>query len=275
MVAPSEGLPWDLDDAIARIGRAIALVGCLLGGSLAGPAASASSTPPSALTSQNWVSAATELSDGSHPDVASVQAAIGQLNRAGRAVAALRYDVSAPAIDYLGMLESLCRPYADRTSFTRAEVQRLHSGLEQAWSRLLDGARGTATLALLAGVDPGTTPSAGAEDDPVRRITSHPASPVITGRAELMDVLEADADVEALLLDALTRTQAVFGKDASFAVEPFLDPEAPDAARRAFLVVRTTLHVEAGNRRMETLDDWWLDNSHRASGLLSIAIDYV
>jgi hypothetical protein len=85
-----------------------------------------------------------------------------------------------------------------------------------------------------------------------------------------------DPALNDLLRDAVEAIRVAFGQAAELRVEPFLDPEVVGAVPRAYLVIRTRLSFAEAERKLDALDEgWWLANLHRASGRLSIALDYV
>jgi hypothetical protein len=242
-------------DLLQRIARALAFAGSVLVGSLA-LSSSVPATSASAVTAPEFgwaLTADQELA----PTGASVQRALFELQRARRTLEALADDDTDSSHAYLSALDNLMRPYESADHLVERQVQILASGLEQAWT----------TLFRTSGPTRGAIACAAVE--------SHPSRPQLVDADLLAAVLVRDEKLVGLVYETLARAQQVFDRNTSFALEPFMDPEAPVATSRVFLVVKARLDVDTGNSRMELLDDWWLDNSHRASGLLSVAIDYV
>lgn len=251
-VQTTAGGPVDL---LQRIARALAFAGSVLVGTLAlsssVPIAGASAVTTPGL---GWALTADQKLP---PTRESVARAVFELQRARRTLEALADDETDSTNAYGSALDSLLGAYESADHLVEREVQILASGLEQAWTSLFRTSGPTRGAIACAAVE------------------SHPSRPQLVDADSLAAVLVRDEKLVGLVYETLARAQRVFGRDATLALEPFSDPESPDGASRVFLVVRTTLDVDHGSSRMELLDDWWLDHSHRASGLLSLAIDYV
>ena len=242
-------------DLLPRIARAVAFASSVLVGQLA-LSSGVLTSGASAVTASGWGSAST-TDQGLTPTLASVERAVFELQRATRTLGALAGDDTDSTHGYVSALDNLLRPYESADQLVERRVQILASGLEQAWT----------TLFRSSGLTRGAIACAAVE--------SHPSHPQLVDADSLAAVLVQDAELVGLVYETLARAQRVFGRDACFALEPFSDPESPDAASRLFLVIRTKLDVQSGSTRLDHLDDWWLERSHRASGLLSLAIDYV
>lgn len=186
-----------------------------------------------------------------------VQRALHAVRRAQRSVAALADDVSSASDNYRSTLEALLRPYEQADRLVEDDVLRIACCLEQAWT----------TLFKQSGPRRGVLACAAVE--------SHPSNPQLVEVDRLAALLAQDEKLVHLIDEALSCAKEIFESKASLAVEPFVDPESTNSDARVFLVVRTTLDVEEGIRRMDRLDEWWLDLGDRSSSVLSLAIDYV
>lgn len=99
--------------------------------------------------------------------------------------------------------------------------------------------------------------------------------PIMKDEPELRRFLESTPDLGVLIEEARQAASAVFGEEAAFHLEWFVDPESSVPSSRVYLVIETPLSVEDANRRMDEFDEcWWLENSHRADGRLSVALEY-
>lgn len=263
----TEAICWNPEQAESCVSRALAAVGIFLAVA-AGPAAASASSDSRAQEHAVWASAASERGSD-HPGLErrAVDLALAELHRASGTLGAIRQDVSGPSTKYLQAIVELLQPFDGETRLQLADLHRMSAGLGQAWSALVSEAEGTALIVDLAGVD---------ETIALNALSSHPSRPQLKDPHELEPLLRGNDDLVGLVFEALSAAAVEFEHHATLEVEPFIDPEATGAQARAYLIVRTTLSVDDAMARMDRLEErWWLDNSHRASGLLSLAVDHV
>ncbi|MGE0133148.1 MAG: hypothetical protein AB7U82_34155 [Blastocatellales bacterium] len=87
--------------------------------------------------------------------------------------------------------------------------------------------------------------------------------------------LNSHSDLLLLLREAHHKIKSVFGFDTEIALEVFTDPESDDG-QKLFALIFTTLPVDEALACLERLDqDWWLDASTRANGLLNLDVEYI
>ena len=99
--------------------------------------------------------------------------------------------------------------------------------------------------------------------------------PIMKDEPEVRRLLESTSGLGVLIEEARQEASAVFGEQAAFHLEGFVDPESPVPSPRVYLVISTPLSVEEAIRLMDEFDEcWWLENSHRADGRLSVALEY-
>ncbi len=273
MVAPALDPHWPDDALVSRVTRALAFASTLLLSATATGATSSSSVGDSLLTTPEWTSATSDApTTGDHLMPSALRWAGPELERASRVLQAIRGDVSSPAVEYLESLGELLAPYEDATTLSLQDLARITVGLEGAWAALVRNSTATPLLMKLAHIDPTIEERL----SPLDKLARHPRSPIIENRADLSALLSGNPELVGLIWEALCAASDVFGERATFQLEPFVDPESPNPSTRAYLVLRTGLSVDEADRLMEDLDErWWLDNSHRVDGLLSLALEYV
>jgi hypothetical protein len=263
-------------DIGAWVARALALATSLL--LTLGPSfpASAASSDSSVLTEPGaeLLSSSTALSSG--VERAALAAAVDELSRAKRAVAALQADLSTPSTQYLIQLAAVLERVSDRP--TAGEVRGLAVGLRQAWVLLVQSARNTTTWPVVRGIEPGLTGPDAPRTDPLSMLAAHPSRPKLREPQLLARAFAQHPELAGLAVEAMNAARAVFGAGgtSTLAFEPFVDPESPSETLRVYLVVVTSLDVEAADERISEFEvRWLLDNCHRADGLLSVSVDYV
>jgi hypothetical protein len=78
-----------------------------------------------------------------------------------------------------------------------------------------------------------------------------------------------------LLFESNQKIKEHFGSDVQVILELLVDPEAGDY-RELFALVLTELKPEEALERLEKLDnEWWLEASSLAKGLLNIDVEYI
>lgn len=213
--------------------------------------ASAASADATALTEPAVELSSSSTSTTMPVDRAELEAARRELDRAKSMLAGLRDHVSPSWVAYLSRLDELLGPVSERLG--AADIRRLTLGLRQAWNAL-------------------------AQSDPLAILAAHSLRVRLREPALLERALQSQPDLPALTVEALDVVARTFGERTGIAValEPFLDPEAPEEVLRVYLVVESQLAVDATRELVDTFEEqWFVDHCHRAEGRLSLSIDYV
>jgi hypothetical protein len=91
----------------------------------------------------------------------------------------------------------------------------------------------------------------------------------------LWGVLRGTPDLAELIVDVVHELRAGFGDRAKIVLEPFIDPEQPNAQPRVFVIVVTRLPFQQADAILDRiLDGWWADNQSRANYLVSLATEF-
>lgn len=258
------------DTVVARLTQALAFTVTLLSASTGG-ATSSSSLGASSLTTSEWISATSCSTTDGHISSSAARLALAELKKASLVLRAISGDVSAPSIEYLESLGALLAPYEDATTFSLQDLGRITVGLEGAWAALVRDLTCTSLLAALVDIDPSL------EDRllPLDKLARHAVASTIQERADLSTLLRAHPELGEFILEAMQAASSVFGTRVSYRLEPFTDPESTTGNIRAYLMLQTQLPVSEADTLMDELDNkWWLDNSNRVDGRLSLALHY-
>lgn len=87
--------------------------------------------------------------------------------------------------------------------------------------------------------------------------------------------LNSHTELLLLLREAHHKIKTVFGYDTEIALEVFTDPESDDG-QKLFALIFTALPVDEALAQLERLDqEWWLDATPRAKGLLNFDVEYI
>lgn len=87
--------------------------------------------------------------------------------------------------------------------------------------------------------------------------------------------LSSHSGLLMLLDEAQKKIKEVFGANTEIALEVFSDPES-DVGPKLFALIYTVLPVDQALAQLEHLDqEWWLDASARANGLLNFDVEYI
>jgi len=97
----------------------------------------------------------------------------------------------------------------------------------------------------------------------------------LRGHEQLAAFLRKHPFLLDLLAEAPGQIGQHFGPEVQLALEVFSDPEAEDE-EEAFILILTDLPPEQARSRLDQLDEeWWLDASQAAGGLLNIDVEYL
>lgn len=94
-------------------------------------------------------------------------------------------------------------------------------------------------------------------------------------REEVVGFVEEHPELKGMLAEAQTRIPEHFGNDTAMALEVATDIDSENA-KELLLLIPVELSVDDAMARMSRLDeDWWLDGSVRAKGLMNVDIEYI
>ena len=97
----------------------------------------------------------------------------------------------------------------------------------------------------------------------------------LRGDRTVTDFIRENTILLELLFESNQKIREYFGSDVQVILELLVDPEAGDY-RELFALVLTELKPEEALERLEKLDnEWWLEVSLLAKGLLNIDVEYI
>lgn len=247
MILDSSATSVGIAENLRQVLRSLAILG---GVAVSGFAPTSTLASSSEAAAPHFVSAASVQPATSRPALGEL---LTQVQRANITLDGLEHDFSPATIEYEQRLLVLLLPVYDKATLSPDEVALIVAGMDTAWNKLR------------ASMDP---------SDPIKQLRTHPSEPTLVDVAELAKVLASEPALGGLIAEALSHARSVFGDTAALHVEPFVDPEVTDPSVRIYLVVRTTFEYQAAISCMDQLEDWWLHHIHRASGLLSITLEF-
>jgi hypothetical protein len=93
--------------------------------------------------------------------------------------------------------------------------------------------------------------------------------------ALLLRVVEMTPEIVELLVDTVVQLKEAFGDQATFAIEPDVNPESIDPQPHVFVVTLTSLpFIEADQILDSVLLGWWAENHVRANYLVSLGLEF-
>ena len=95
-------------------------------------------------------------------------------------------------------------------------------------------------------------------------------------RQDVMRFVREHPFLLPLLLEARPAIERHFGGDATVIIRLFADSEDAAAGPMLYAGIVTAMSASEAAERLDQLDeDWWLDHSDRAQGLLCLTVEFL